>query len=70
MKEEKYVNRIYDNAMCNPNVDCLEPEEIEAEMRELAEMLLLDPDVVIEIAEGRFPEVTSNDFTKASNLTI
>ena len=70
MKEEQYVNRIYENAMCNPNVNTLEPEEIEAEMRELSEMLLLDPDVVINIAEGRFPEVTSSDFTKASNLTI
>jgi len=41
MKEEKYVNRIYENAMCNPDVDCLEPEEIETEMRRLSEMLCL-----------------------------
>jgi len=69
MKEKKYINRMYENAVCNPSVDAMEHKEIEADVRRQAEMLCLDPDVCVRLMNKRFPEVTTGDFKKSSDLT-
>lgn len=68
MKEEKFVNKIYENAISDPSVDPLDQDELEASMRGQAVQLCLDPDRVVALAAKRFPQVTTNDFKKASEL--
>ena len=69
MKEKKHINRMYENAVCNPDVDAMNYDELEADVRRQAEMLCLDADVCVKLMKKRFPEVTTTDFKKASNLT-
>lgn len=60
---------MYENAMCNPDVDAMERDELEADIRRQAEMLCLDPDVCVELMDKYFPENMAGDFKKAKELT-
>lgn len=67
-KEKQYIERMYNNAICDPDVDAMDRAEVTQNIRDQAESLCLDPDTCVELLNDRFPQVMTGDFKRASDM--
>jgi len=67
-KEKQYIERMYNNAMLDPDVNVLDRDELEEAIVLQAEELHLDEKTCVELLNERFPQVMTADVQRASTL--
>lgn len=63
-----YAQRLFQQAVLDPNVDALDSEAVEAYIREECDKLYLDDDMIIRSLERDNMNPMTTDFIKAAQL--